>query len=942
MIHLTQSFPIFSQNLTTDFSYLSVTPNTSLSDVVDFISQQKSSCCVLVIENVTENGLPILPTDVDERQLLGYLTEHEIIKLLKSGISFPSVKISQVMNRDMGNLQQLLASAFAQQRCALLESMVADVNDAISRDIMARQKVEAELALANEQLKAVIDAIPGCVSWISAEGYYLGVNQHLAKNFQLSPGDFIGKEIGFMPGYHQLKDLFQDFIASNDTQKSQTLNIHLPDRGSYYVLVVMQKYQQGNAVLAIGMDISSRVKTELALIDAQKALQQANKDLELRVAERTEALETTNQQLLREISDRRYAEAQLRQSKKILQIVIDNIPQSVFWKDTNSVYLGCNLNSAKILGLNSTTDIIGKTDNDLPWFGNQCHRYQESDRRVINTNQPEYHILEQLQQADGEHIWLETNKIPLHDNTGNVIGILGTSEDITERITAQKALESSEERFRFLAESIPQQVWITNSQGIVEYVNQRLVDYLNCSQEEVLKEGWKKFIHPDDYPAVLQCWKTSLETGNLFEIEYRWSPKNSSGDRWFLSRALPLRDQNGKIINWFGTNTDLHKHKLSEQALRKSEERFRNLVESTSDLVWEIDEYGNYTYVSPQSLEMLGYTPEEMVGTSVIDIIIGSNKQKIIAEVQQYIQNHQPIKDWIKRKVHKNGHIIFCEANGVPFFDTEGNFRGYRGICRDVTKRKELESELQEALQKEKELNELKSRFVSMTSHEFRTPLSTILTSAEILEHYRHQLSEERQVNHIHRIQNAVQRMTNMLSDILILGKAEAEKLENQPVLIDLVSYCYNLIEELQLSVKYQALSVSNNARIEFNCSYKSLIGEVDDKLLGQILQNLLVNAIKYSLEDGLVNFSLEIIQDTVNFTIQDAGIGIPHAEIPHVFASFFRATNVGNIQGSGLGLAIVHKCVELLQGKISVMSEIGVGTKFTITLPFSVQSFQQ
>lgn len=235
-------------------------------------------------------------------------------------------------------------------------------------------------------------------------------------------------------------------------------------------------------------------------------------------------------------------------------------------------------------------------------------------------------------------------------------------------------------------------------------------------------------------------------------------------------------------------------------------------------------------------------------------------------------------------------------------------------------------SEVEQALAKEKELNELKSRFVSMTSHEFRTPLTAILSSAELLESYSATWHEEKKCHHLQRIQSQVKHMTSLLNDVLVMGKAEVGKLEYQPTPIDLFQWCRSLVEEIQLTTKTHAIVFHSQGKVE--------IVQLDEKLLRHILTNLLSNAIKYSPTATEVNFDLMWEPNQIIFQVRDRGIGIPASDRENLFDSFHRATNVGNIAGTGLGLAIVKKAVETHQGKIWFETQVGMGTKFIVAIP--------
>ncbi len=240
---------------------------------------------------------------------------------------------------------------------------------------------------------------------------------------------------------------------------------------------------------------------------------------------------------------------------------------------------------------------------------------------------------------------------------------------------------------------------------------------------------------------------------------------------------------------------------------------------------------------------------------------------------------------------------------------------------------RELEVQLRETLAQEKELSELKSRIITTISHEYRTPLTTILSSAELLEVYRHQWNDEKQLKYFRRIHDTVKHMTALVNDVLFLNKAESKKVDFNPEPLNLVDFLTELVDELKspLDNKYN-LFFENIG--DCNQCY------IDVKLLRQIITNLLSNAFKYSPNGGTVSLHLNCEQTRVIFQITDEGIGIPDEDKQKLFEAFSRASNVSTIQGTGLGLSIVKKCVDLHGGQISVKSEVGVGTTFTVNLP--------
>ncbi|MBE9126540.1 MULTISPECIES: ATP-binding protein [unclassified Coleofasciculus] len=251
---------------------------------------------------------------------------------------------------------------------------------------------------------------------------------------------------------------------------------------------------------------------------------------------------------------------------------------------------------------------------------------------------------------------------------------------------------------------------------------------------------------------------------------------------------------------------------------------------------------------------------------------------------------------------------------------------GLRWLIRDMSYRRQVES-LRRQLAEEKELSELKSRFINTVSHEFRTPLNTIYVTAQLLAQTRYNLSAEKTSQLLQRTDGAVRRITQMLDDVLLFNKANANKLELKPALLDLEPFCETLVEEHQFLA-------SDRHEIQFishGCCQSACL---DKKLLHQILNNLLSNAIHYSPKGGVVRLELICNSDQVTFQIQDQGMGIPPEEQSQLFEPFHRAENAKNLSGTGLGLAIVKKAVDIQGGTITVDSEVGVGTTFTVTLP--------
>lgn len=361
-----------------------------------------------------------------------------------------------------------------------------------------------------------------------------------------------------------------------------------------------------------------------------------------------------------------------------------------------------------------------------------------------------------------------------------------------------------------------------------------------------------------------------------------------------------------------------------EQALRESEEQLQAILDNSTALIYIKNAQGEYILVNHWYETLFHVSAEEIKGKTDYDLFPQEIADKHRAN-DFIVLAALAALEWEEVFPQDDGAHTYLSIK-FPLYNAAGVAYAVCGISTDITKRKHAEEGIRKALEKEKELGELKSRFITTTSHEFRTPLATILSSTDLLKRYSHKFGEDKKLDYFQQIQVAVNHMTSLLSNVLLIGDAEAGNLEFQPTTLNLIQFCHDLVEEIQLT--------ASNHIITFCTQEQSINACLDEKLLRQILNNLLSNAIKYSPQGSTVHFELVCQQGEAIFRIQDHGIGIPIADQAQLFNSFHRASNVGTISGTGLGLAIVKKSVDLHGGNIKVSSEVGVGTTFTVTLP--------
>ncbi|HYW18450.1 MAG TPA: ATP-binding protein [Nodularia sp. (in: cyanobacteria)] len=411
------------------------------------------------------------------------------------------------------------------------------------------------------------------------------------------------------------------------------------------------------------------------------------------------------------------------------------------------------------------------------------------------------------------------------------------------------------------------------------------------------------------------------------------------GDDKTLQRAK-LTQPFGYVVKPF-TSKDLKiaveigllKHQL-EQDLRENRDRLATLFNSMSDAVIATNEQAKVTFMNPAAELITGWKQADAQGkdiSTIFNIVDEITEAALESPVLKVLKDQKVVYlGEFTSLITKNGKKVPIGDSASPIMRRPNQIDGVVIVFWDLSERRQTEI-LERALNQERELNNLKSLFISTVSHDFRNPLTVIQTAIELIEIQGDNLTAAKKSTYIQRIKGAVDSMKQLMEDVLFMGKSDVGKLDCNPALVNLEQVCREFIAEF-------SLVTNGRHEIIFTCQSECTDAWIDEKLLHYIFINLVSNAVKYSPQNQNIQVDLtcDSREKVVILQIQDQGIGIPEVDQKRLFDSFYRASNVQSIQGTGLGLVIVKRCVEAHQGEISFTSQVNVGTTFTVILPLN------
>ncbi|GAB3553674.1 ATP-binding protein [Spirosoma fluminis] len=534
----------------------------------------------------------------------------------------------------------------------------------------------------------------------------------------------------------------------------------------------------------------------------------------------------------------------------------------------------------------------------------------------------------------------------LTSQTGVITDIILVAQDVTDSVLARQQIEASHQQFQQLADLVPQILWTAQPDGAVDYFNLPWYEYTGFERAEG-GQTWLPILHSDDVTPAIDRWSHSVRTGEPYQIEYRFSDRHVPGTyRWFMGRAVPVRDESGLITKWFGTCTDIDEHKQAQMALQESESRFRAIADTAPVLIWMSGADKLCYFFNKGWLDFTGRTLEQETGNGWAEGVHPDDFDQCLAIYNTHFDARQEFYMEYRLRRH-DGMYRWISDHGRPRFAPDGQFMGFIGGCIDIHERKLANEELERRVaERTHELYKLNAdlersnfdlmQFASVASHDLKEPLRKIQAFSNLLTGSLASKLTSDEETHLARIVRAAARMQTLVDDVLRLSKLS--KLDAQYEPVDLNAVIAQIQDDLEITILEKKAVIT----VEPLPTIDAVEGQMH-----QLFQNLISNALKFvsnrqpviTIESTPVTeqmrqeFRLDD-QAYVSLCVRDNGIGFDMQYVEKIFGMFQRLHRRDQYEGTGIGLTICRRIVENHHGYLSAEGNPGQGATFQIVLP--------
>ncbi len=624
-------------------------------------------------------------------------------------------------------------------------------------------------------------------------------------------------------------------------------------------------------------------------------------------------------QVIHNVTEQVQLQRELEATTRTVQTILNASPIAIYAVDRDFHVIFWSPAAEQLFGW-TAAEIVGRELRNVPAeFRDEAAGFRA--RLLAGETLPVIEI-ERLRK-DGTRLLIRNATAATRDHEGHITGILGISQDISAEKEAQKAMQ----RLASIVQASDESIIAITMDGKIASWNRGAERLFGYSAEEAVGQSLRMITPPDRVEGSMALLDSVQRGQKLERLEALGLTKD--GRQVELSVNAFLIESEGPNASIALVSRDVTELKRVDRQLTYQ----ANLLQNVSDAIVAVDTEWRVTSWNKAAEILYGWTADEVLGRQPDDFLhteyMGLQPDQAIREMFETGHWHGEVVEY-----HKNGAPIQIFNSTSLLRDANGAIIGAVGIERDISLQRALAEEtaarqhLQTELEREVEMRSVRSRFVSMVSHEFRTPLAAIQSSTDLLRHYGSRMSDSQRETHLGVVQQEVEHITELLNDFLTLSKMETVGVQFDPRPVELLALLRETVDTV--------LTSWPNRSVELFASGDCPPIPLDRKLIRQATLNLISNAIKYSPKETTVRIRLAFPQNRAEITVQDEGIGIPEPDQAHLFEQFYRATNVGATEGTGLGLAIVRRAVEAHGGMVSVQSSPGIGTTIGFTLPLT------